>query len=249
MNELTPAQRLIVAADFRPTEPDVDGAWAENQVLELADKLQGTGVCLKVNSALRAAGYQLISKIKARGLQVFADLKLFDIGNTLATDAALLKPWAPELLTVSCTAGEAMQALAAALPNTEVLGVTVLTNRTDGETEALYGMPVIDLVRKYGLDAITSGLDGLISSPKEVTMLSRLLAENNATRMTLNTPGVRPEWSQVQGDDQNPDRVMTPADAIRAGATRIVIGRPIVQAENPLEAVQKTIAEIETALG
>src|SRR5689334_10217646 len=109
---LTPAERLIVAADFKPNveEPPLhkNGLfrnWVRHQVIKLALNLKGTGVYLKVNFALRACGYELIRVIQDHGLRVFADLKLYDIGNTLADDGVLLKEAKPELLTTVCVAG------------------------------------------------------------------------------------------------------------------------------------------------
>ena len=141
---LKPAERLIVAADFKPAPNQQFHAssrreWVRGEVLALADRLRDTGVYLKVNSALRACGYDLIEEIHWRGLRVFADLKLFDIGETLATDGVFLKEVKPELLTTVCVAGvNAMQALKAELPDTEVLGVTVLTNLNDTDTQAMF---------------------------------------------------------------------------------------------------------------
>ena len=244
---LTPAERLIVAADFKPGT-----AWEKYhgklgvklQVLKLADSLKGTGVYLKVNSALRACGYDLIGEIQSRGLRVFADLKLFDIGETLATDGMLLREAKPDLLTTVCVAGvNAMQALKAELPDTEVLGVTVLTSLKDADTQAMFTCSTVEAVMRFAQVAADAKIDGLISSAKEAEMLR---AEFGIL-LSLNTPAIRPTWAIVPGDDQNPDRIMTPAKAIRAGADRIVVGRPIVNAESPYDAVMRTIEEIARA--
>jgi len=241
---LTPAQRLIVAADFKPTGPN-GREWVRAQVLALADSLEGTGVCLKVNSALRACGYDLISEIQSRGLQVFADLKLLDIGGTLSTDGVLLREFKPELLTTVCVAGvTAMQALKAELPDTEVLGVTVLTSLKLADTEAMFGATMEDSVKKFALLAETAGVDGLICAPTDIAFIQSVLK----CPMTFNTPAIRPTWAIVHGDDQNPDRIMTPAKAIKAGADRIVVGRPIVKAGKPRDAVMRTIEEIRAAM-
>lgn len=254
---LTPAERLIVAADFKPRDADYPGErdagvilkrwkrdWVKRRVLALADSLKGTGVYLKVNSALRACGYDLIGEIKSRGLRVFADLKLFDIGETLSTDGVLLKEAKPELLTTVCFAGiAAMKALKAELPDTEVLGVTVLTSLKDDDTSAMFNCPLDFAVLRMARLAQQSGMDGWICSPKEIIMLRSLGQE-----MTINTPAIRPDWAIVTGDDQNPERIMTPAKAIKAGADRIVIGRPIVKDKNPYDAVMRTIEEIALAM-
>ncbi|MBP9749479.1 MAG: orotidine-5'-phosphate decarboxylase [Candidatus Pacebacteria bacterium] len=240
---LTPAERLIVAADFKPTAPN-GKAWVKAQVLALADSLKGTGVYLKVNSALRACGYDLIGEIQSRGLRVFADLKLFDIGETLSTDGVLLKEAKPELLTTVCVAGAtAMQALKAELPGTEVLGVTVLTSLKDVDTQAMFTCSTVEAVMRLAQVAADAKIDGLISSPKE----AEVLRAKFGIVLSLNTPAIRPTWAIIPGDDQNPERIMTPSKAMKAGADRIVIGRPIVKAENPYDAVMRTIDEIAAA--
>lgn len=241
--KLTPAERLIVAADFKPTA--VDGRdWVKARVLALADSLKGTGVYLKVNSALRACGYDLIGEIQSRGLPVFADLKLIDIGETLSTDGVLIREAKPELLTVMCVSGlTAMLALKAELPDTEVLGVTVLTSLKDPDTQAMFTCSTEEAVMRFAQVAADAKIDGLISSPKE----AEVLRAKFGIVLSLNTPAIRPTWAIVPGDDQNPQRIMTPAKAIRAGADRIVVGRPILNAVNPYDAVMRTIEEISLA--
>ncbi len=239
---LTPAERLIVAADFKPDPKQGQGRdWTIMKVIRLAQSLKGTGVCLKVNSALRACGYTLIKQIHEEGLKVFADLKLFDIGETLSTDGILLKEAKPELLTTVCVAGvTAMQALKAELPDTEVLGVTVLTSLKDADTQAMFTCSTEEAVMRFAQVAADAKIDGLISSPKE----AEVLRAKFGIVLSLNTPAIRPTWAIVPGDDQNPERIMTPAKAIKAGADRIVVGRPIVKAEKPYDAVMRTIEEI-----
>lgn len=240
----TPADRLIVAADFKPTAPK-GGDWVKAQILTLADSLKGTGVYLKVNSALRACGYNLIGEIQSRGLRVFADLKLYDIGETLSTDGVLLKVAKPELLTTVCVAGvTAMQALKAELPDTEVLGVTVLTSLKLADTEEMFRATVEASVMKFALLAETAGLDGLICAPTDIAFIQSVIKR----QMSFNTPAIRPTWAIVTSDDQNPERIMTPEKAIKAGADRIVIGRPIVNAKKPYDAVMWTIEEIASAM-
>ena len=240
---LTPAGRLIVAADFEPPA-DSGRFWVEDEVLALAKKLAGTGVIIKVNSALRACGYGLIEKIHEHGLGVFADLKLYDIGSTLTTDGVILQRSKPELLTTVCSAGvAAMTALREALPETEVLGVTVLTSLKEADTQALFICSIDEAVMRLAHVAADAQIGGLISSPKEVAALRVKFGDV----LTLNTPGIRPTWALVAGDDQNMDRIMTPAKAIKAGADRIVVGRPITQAESPYDAVMRTIEEIASA--
>ncbi|HEY4479929.1 MAG TPA: orotidine-5'-phosphate decarboxylase [Candidatus Paceibacterota bacterium] len=241
---LTPAERLIVAADFKPSAPH-GREWVFYRILELIKSLRGTGVYIKVNSALRAHGYNLIDLIHSHDLKVFADLKLFDIGETLATDGMFLKEAKPELLTTVCVAGvTAMRALNAELPDTEVLGVTVLTSLKDADTQAMFTCSTEEAVMRFAQVAADAKIDGLISSPKE----AEVLRAKFGIVLSLNTPAIRPTWAIVPGDDQNPERIMTPAKAIKAGADRIVVGRPIVKAEKPYDAVMRTIEEIASVV-
>mgnify|MGYP000991530566 CR=1 FL=1 len=246
MKTLTPAERLIVAADFKPTGSN-GREWVKAQVLALADSLNGTGVYLKVNSALRATGYGLIDEIHSRGLRVFADMKLIDIGETLSTDGALLREAKPELLTTMCVSGiTAMQALKTELPDTEVLGVTVLTSLKDADTQAMFTCSTEEAVMRFAQVAADARIDGLISSPKE----AEVLRAKFGVILSLNTPAIRPTWATVPSDDQNPERIMTPAKAIKAGADRIVVGRPITkppQGVSSRDAVMRTIEEITSA--
>lgn len=247
MKTLTPAERLIVAADFNPG-PSIGGLgrrWVMSEVLSLANKLKGTSVYLKVNSALRACGYELINLIHCQELRVFADLKLIDIGGTLSTDGVLIREANPEILTVMCVAGvSAIQALKAELPDTEVLGVTVLTSLKDADTHAMFTCSTEEAVLRFAQVAADAKIDGLISSPKE----AKVLRAKFGVVLSLNTPAIRPTWAIVPGDDQNPERIMTPAKAIKAGADRIVVGRPITQAKDPYDAVMRTIEEIAKAV-
>ncbi len=239
----TSAERLIVAADFDPRKcGGIVGV--HEKAVALAKSLKGTGVTFKVNSLLRALGYDFVGQIRSLELGFFADLKLTDIGATLELDGSFLSEAAPELLTVMCGSGvEAMRMLKTALPRTEVLGVTILTSLKEAEVRTLYGCGIEEAVLRLATWGAEAGIDGFICSPKEATLL-----KEKFPGMTINTPAIRPSWSIVPGDDQNPERIMTPAKAIKAGADRIVVGRPITQAEDPREAAFRTIEEIREAL-
>ncbi|HAO64406.1 TPA: orotidine-5'-phosphate decarboxylase [Candidatus Taylorbacteria bacterium] len=245
-------QRLIVAADFKPVtgadpvlNPKKWRSWVRDKVLRLSDQLARTGVIIKVNSALRSVGYDLIDEIHARGLRVFADLKLIDIDGTLSTDGTLLTEAKPELVTAMCLAGpKALLALKAALPKTEILGVTVLTSLTEADALSMFHCSINEAAVMLAKIARDVGLGGLISSVKEAPALRAVITED----MTVNTPNIRPNWIVVKDDDQNKGRSATPAEAFQAGVSRIVMGRPIVEATNPYDAVMRTLKEIEKAL-
>ncbi|MEK7079861.1 MAG: orotidine 5'-phosphate decarboxylase / HUMPS family protein, partial [Patescibacteria group bacterium] len=154
MKKLDLKDRLIIAADFKPSPSSRNPAnEVYSQVIQLAKSLRETGVILKVNSALRTCGYSLIADIQLYGLKVFADLKLSDIPATLETDGELLARYNPELLTVMCSTGiESMRGLKRSLTSTEVLGVTVLTSIKERDS-TLHGKSIADCVTGYAYDA------------------------------------------------------------------------------------------------
>ncbi len=251
MKELKPEERLIVAADYSPRNfGGIQGV--ESKVLALAKELEGQGIYINVNSVLRSVGYDLIIRLHNLGLKVFADLKLIDIPNTMGTDGEMLAEVEPEILTVMCCAGiDGMNAVQKVLGNTtEILGVTVLTSLNEEECQSIFTCSTKAGVLRFARMAQLAGLGGLILSPKEVDILNKRFE----LTLSLNTPGIRPVWSLVEGDDQS--RVLTPQKAIENGAERIVMGRPIVKAsandkglpKNPREAVERTLEEIKTGL-
>ena len=247
MKNLTPEERLIVAADFKPDDSSIlyrdTAEWIKEKILTLSYSLKDTGVYIKINSGLRILGYEIIPKLHKYGLKVFADLKLNDISETLKIDGLLLKKYEPDILTLMCSTGVAsMKTIKEVLPETEVLGVTVLTSLGDQECKDIYNDSVESSVLRLANIAKTAGIGGLVASPKEAGVLKNIVA---GTMMSINTPGIRPTWAIVKGDDQS--RIMTPYDAIMAGADRIVVGRPITTAENPKEAVERTLEEIKKA--
>ncbi|HRZ30606.1 MAG TPA: orotidine-5'-phosphate decarboxylase, partial [Candidatus Paceibacterota bacterium] len=208
---------------------------------------------IKINSALRTCGYDLINMLHDLGVEVMADLKLNDISNTMATDAEILTEFKPKLLTVMCSTGiEGMSQVQKTLDGiTEVLGVTVLTSLDRGSCQDIYGCPPAEGVIRFAQMAKVAKLGGLVLSGQEVAIVKD---QRGLKNLSLNVPGIRPTWSIISGDDQK--RIMTPKEAILAGANRIVVGRPILTAgpnegffpDSPLEAVKWTLAEIEEAL-
>ena len=241
--ELKVEERLIVAADYKSSEwGGISGV--EKKVMKLADALEGTGVYIKVNSILRALGYGLIARLHDVGLKVFADLKLIDIPNTMGTDAELLQELKPEILTVMTCAGiDGMNSVQKIIGDTcEVLGVTILTSLNEEECQSIFTCSTKAGVLRFARMAQLAGLGGLILSPKELDILTNRFE----LTLSLNTPGIRPRWSFVKGDDQS--RVLTPLKAMQNGAQRIVLGRPITGANNPRDAVLRTLGEISTGL-
>lgn len=244
MKPITVADRLIVAADFPPDGGGRSGVW--EKIENLAYNLRGTGVILKMNSGLRAFGYDAIDVVHNQKLKVMADLKLYDIADTLKIDGMLLREAKPEFLTVVCSTGvKAMKALKAELPDTEIMGITVLTDLNDDDSRAMFSCSTLEAVLRFAHLATGVPLGGLVSSAKEVPAL---IEEGFEKLFTFNTPAIRPLWSLVPGDGQNPDRVMTPKKAILAGIDRMVVGRPITLAKNPYDAVMRILDEIDLAL-
>ncbi len=225
---MKPAERLVVAADFTPIPGETTPDHVRRQVLNLADSLAGSGVYIKVNSALRMVGYGLIRSIKECGLKVFADLKICDVPCTMATDAEYMWQCTSDILTVMCGAGPlGIRRIKGELPSTELLGVTVLTSLTPLEVSGLYTGTILEVVERLASQTIASGLDGLVCSPWEVDVIRRVIPKSEYR--TINTPNVRPAWISVHNDDQEPSRTMTPKQAIQAGADRIIVGRPITR--------------------
>ena len=240
MKALTPAERLYVALDFKP-----DQATGRNgthaRVMEFAKKIAKTGIGVKLNADLRAWGEGMIDEIHSLGLRIFVDLKLDDIGATMERDGMYLSAFKPEVLTVMCFASsKALRTIKTVLPETKVVGVTVLTDIPASEISEMFECSVSDLAHRLADHANKAGLDGLVCSPHEAARLRTFFPE-----MTLVTPGVRDPAAPVKNDDQQ--RMMTPAEAIAAGADCLVIGRPIVEAPDPYAAAMRFLEQIAKA--
>jgi orotidine-5'-phosphate decarboxylase len=182
----------------------------------------------------------------AEGMPLFLDLKLHDIPNTVAGGVKAIARLKPEFLTIHTAGGSAMMRAAVAEAGEAVgrtghriklLGVTVLTSLDDGDLDAVGQRgPAADQVRRLALLARASGLDGVICSPFEVALLRAELGPD----FQLVVPGIRPAGAAL-GDQK---RVMGPRDAIAAGASRLVIGRPITEAPDPAAAARAIAADL-----
>lgn len=183
-------------------------------------------------------GMDFARELKGQGKQVFLDWKLHDIGTTVERSAAVLAGSGCDFLTVH---GEP-QVMTAAVKgkgasNLKVLAVTVLTSLSDADlVEMGYAETAKSLVERRIRQALEAGCDGVIASPHEAA-LARAIGGDD---FLVVTPGVRPDWSAK--NDQA--RAATPADALRAGASHIVCGRPITAAEDPKAAAAKVIEEM-----
>lgn len=216
---------LILAVDLDDKEI------AKNFLAPLAGKLTWVKLGLQLFTKY---GPSIVDEFAAMGFKVFLDLKLHDIPNTVASAIKSLRGRPCDLLTIHTLGGNAMMARAVetaaeVLPQTRVLGVTVLTSM---DATQLGGIGIerspMDQVEWLAKLAVQSGMKGLVCSPLELPRLRTFLGEEIA----LVTPGIRP--ASASTDDQS--RIMTPADAARAGASYIVVGRPILKAPDPAAA-------------
>jgi orotidine-5'-phosphate decarboxylase len=189
-----------------------------------------------------AGGLALAEELARDGTRVFLDMKLHDIGNTVANGVASVAAMGVDFLTVHAYPQTMKAAVdARGISGLKILAVTVLTSYDDADLAAAgYEMTVADLAAERAAQARDIGVDGLVCSPEEAARLRGIVGED----LLLVTPGIRPAGAEV-GDQK---RIMTPAKAIAAGADYLVVGRPIVQARDPKAAADAIVAEIDAAL-
>lgn len=221
--------------------------------LALAHSLRGRVEWLKVGMTLYySQGPEIVSLLRELGFDVFLDLKLHDIPHQVAGAAASIARLGVGMFTVHASGGPAMMKAAvessrraaeeAGVSAPAVLAVTVLTSTDDaGLAQVGVGRTAAEQVALLAGLARDAGVDGVVCSPREAAEMRRLLGED----ALVVTPGVRPSWSQV-GDQS---RVATPAAALAAGASHLVIGRPITDAPVPSEAAVSIADEIKGELG
>lgn len=231
--DLTPRQRLIVALDF----PDVDGA------RQCIDALGDTVGVYKIGlELLFHGGSDLARELADQGHDVFFDAKLLDIGNTVERSVANIARLGARFLTVHGTDRKTMRAAVEGRGSSglKLLAVTVMTN-LDGDDLREQGieLPPSEMVIKRAKMARECGMDGVVSSAQEASLLRQELGAD----FIIVTPGIRPSGSDI-GDQS---RVMTPERAIGAGADYLVVGRPITEAEDPKAAARAIVEEIGQA--
>ena len=227
---------LIVALDVSST----------NEVRAVLQRLPREVTFYKVGLELYSAeGPTVLSLLRDMGKRVFLDLKLHDIPRTVERAVAAAATHGVDLLTIHASGGRAMMAAAAAAAKSaprgpRILAVTVLTSMDSSD--------LVDLgiqrspeqqVEALGRLAVASGVDGLVCSAKEVGVLRQTLGDGPL----LVTPGIRPASTDV-GDQK---RVATPAAAVKAGASHLVVGRPILDAADPGDAVKRILHEMASA--
>jgi len=231
---LDPRERLILALDV----PSV--ATAEAMIVRLGESVS----FYKIGYQLAfAGGIDLARALAGAGKQIFLDLKLHDIGNTVGRGVESVARLGASFLTVHAYPQTMHAAVDARAGSTlRILAVTVLTSYDDADLAAAgYDFTVPELVGERAAQARDVGVDGLVCSGEEAAMLRPIVGAG----MTLVTPGIRPAGAGA-GDQK---RVMTPAAAIAAGADYLVIGRPILAAPDPKAAAEAIVAEIAGATG
>jgi orotidine-5'-phosphate decarboxylase len=237
------AQSLAQAKDRLIVALDVPGATQARRIVQSIGEAAST---YKVGKQLfTAEGPQFVRELVGSGRKVFLDLKFHDIPNTVSGAVRAAAELGISMLTVHASGGSKMlkaAAEAAAQSDSKplVLAVTVLTSFSDADIQEVgFCGDVLSQALRLGSLARAAGCGGLVSSAKEVAELRRELGEGFA----IVTPGVRPAGSAA-GDQA---RVVTPRDAIAAGATHLVVGRPILEASDPARAAAAIVQEIETA--
>lgn len=227
MNTNSADPKIILALDYSRVEP----------VYALVDRLDPKLCQLKVGKELfTQTGPILVRELVKRGFKVFLDLKFHDIPNTVAAACAAAADLGVWMMNVHASGGRAMltaarERLSTYEPRPRLIAVTLLTSLDEADLSTLgLAGPIPDAVLRLATLTHQAGLDGVVCSPQEVIRLREALPAD----FLLITPGVRPAGAATQ--DQK--RVMTPQEALHAGSSYLVIGRPITQAPDPLAALQ-----------
>jgi len=227
-------EKLIVALDTKSLD----------EAASLVDKLIPEVKIFKVGLGLFTLyGYAAVEMVKDKGGKVFLDLKFHDIPNTVASAVISASNLGIFMLNVHTLGGSEMMRKAAEAAKgkaekPKILGVTVLTSM---DQKAINEVGIEKSIEEEVLNLATmardAGLDGVVASPQETSAIRKKLGKD----FIIVTPGVRPEWA-ARGDQR---RVATPSSAIKAGADYIVVGRPIIESGNPVEAARKVIEEMK----
>lgn len=233
-----PSEKLMFALD-------VDALAKATPFIEALSPYVG---CFKIGLELmNAVGTpQSVQHVLRHGGQVFADCKLNDIPNTIRGAARVISSMGVKYFNVHASSGiEAVKAAAEEKGSSKLLVVTVLTSLDDAASQSIFGKTAQEKVLDFAKEAIEAGADGLICSSQELELLGQHSEFKGLLKVT---PGIRPSWAQT--DDQK--RTLTPKEAIEAGATHLVIGRPISNPPrgigSPIDAVKAILEEISSCL-
>ena len=224
------ADKIIVALDVP----------SKKEALVLVEQLRGQISIFKIGLQLyTASGPEVVREIVRLNANVFLDLKLHDIPNTVSGAVAAAADLNVRMLTVHLSGGRAMleAATAAKTPNLLLLGVSVLTSTDETALrETGVDSSVEEQVERLAALGVSADVDGVVASPHEIKTLRARFGD----KIVIVTPGIRPNWAAA-GDQK---RVTTPREALQHGADYLVIGRPITAHKNPNEAVQMILEEI-----
>lgn len=233
-------ERLIVALDVSSMEA----------MKEIVESLGDSVSYYKVGMELfYAAGEQTVAYLRDKNKSVFLDLKLHDIPNTVAHGIKSLTRLGAKLITIHAQGGKVMMqaamkaaheaAVELGIERPKLLAITALTSFDEENWTAIGGhLPIADHVLQLAKLAKEAGVDGVVASALEASMIRKACGED----FIIVTPGIRPSFAVA--NDQK--RVATPKSALSDGASRLVIGRPITKAENPREAVRLIVKEMES---
>jgi len=228
---MEPRDRLIVALDMASVED------ARAMVARLGDSVSFYKIGYQLGFA---GGVTFTRELIDSGKEVFVDLKLHDIGNTVAQGVKSVARLGAKFLTVHAYPQTMQAAVEAREAGLRILAVTVLTSSDDADLVAAgYAFTVPQLVARRAAQAREIGVDGLVCSPEEVASLRAIVGP----KLALVTPGIRPVGSSP--DEQK--RVATPAAAIAAGADYLVVGRPVIAAADPKAAAVAIVTDIAAA--
>lgn len=229
--------RLIIGLDL----PSIDAARA------MVERLGATVTAYKVGLTLlaRPGGVAFAHELRAARKTVFQDWKLHDIGAQVEGAARAVAEGGCDLLTVHAepqVMRGAVKGRDAAGVDTKLLAVTVLTSLSDADlTDIGYGFTAADLVERRVRQALDCGVDGVVSSPLEAARVRQIAHQAGRPDFLIVTPGVRPEGAD-KGDQQ---RTATPRAALEAGATHLVVARPVIAADRPVRAASAIVASID----
>src|SRR5579863_1263598 len=228
---IEPRDRLIIALDVSSVEA------AQAMVARLGDAVS----FYKIGYQLAfGGGIGYAHSLIGAGKQVFVDLKLHDIGNTVAQGVKSVARLGATFLTVHGYPPTMQAAVEAREGDLRILAVTVLTSFDDADLKAAgYAATVPELVARRAAQARDIGVDGLVCSPEEAAKVRAIVGD----KLCLVTPGIRPAGADA-GDQK---RIATPAAAIAAGADYLIVGRPIVAAADPKAAAEAIVEEISRA--
>jgi len=230
----TSKSRLCVALDVPTSE----------EALSLASVLQGHVGVAKIGLELfTAEGPSVVKAVRELGLDIFLDLKFNDIPNTVRGAVAQVAELGCRMMTVHALGGRKMmaaasQAVASAGTHPMILAVTLLTSLDEmaASEELCLKLPVREMVVHLAREARDAGLDGVVCSPQEISVVRQACGPE----FKIVTPGIRPRC----GEQNDQARTMTPRDAILAGADYLVVGRPITSSSNPAAAADQIAAEM-----